>query len=103
MGGCLPNAQRAAYTGCHMDKLPKAGAGHTDAMRKKIDAAVAARNLARASNNTRWDALIDHFRHLTGWRPSYRSKSVTGYISGWDAEWFAHLPFPFASVEWFDI
>jgi hypothetical protein len=23
--------------------------------------------------------------------------------SEWDVEWFYHLPFPFASVEWFDI
>lgn len=86
-----------------MDELPNAAAGHTDAVRKKIDAAVAARNLARMSNNTRWDELIRHFRRLAGWRPSYRSKSVTGYISGWDVEWFYHLPFPFAAVEWFDI
>jgi hypothetical protein len=28
---------------------------------------------------------------------------VTGDISGWDVEWFYHLPFPFAIVEWFDI
>ncbi|WP_350318949.1 DUF6678 family protein [Pseudomonas sp. efr-133-R2A-59] len=47
--------------------------------------------------------MINHFRQLQGWRPSYRFKSVTGYISGWDVEWFYHLPFPFASVEWFDI
>jgi len=26
-----------------------------------------------------------------------------GYVSGWDTEWFYHLPFPFACVEWFDI
>ncbi|QYF95867.1 hypothetical protein KY495_01600 [Massilia sp. PAMC28688] len=68
-----------------------------------MDAAVSARNLARASSNTRWDGLISYFRNQTGWRPSYRSKSVTGRISGWDVEWFYHLPFPFASVEWFDI
>lgn len=86
-----------------MDELPHAGIAHDDATRKRIDAAVSGRNLARASNNTRWDELISYFRNQTGWRPSYRSKSVTGNISGWDAEWFYHLPFPFASVEWFDI
>lgn len=82
-----------------MDELPHAGIAHDDATRKRIDAAVSARNLARASNNTRWDELISYFRNQTGWRPSYRSKSVTGYIFGWDVEWFYHLPFPFASVE----
>lgn len=86
-----------------MEELPHAGIAQDNATRKKTDAAVSARNLARASNNTRWDELISYFRNQTGWRPSYRSKSVTGYISGWDVEWFYHLPFPFASVEWFDI
>jgi hypothetical protein len=86
-----------------MDELPHAGIAQDNATREKIDAAVSARNLACASNNTRWDELISYFRNQTGWRPSYRSKSVTGYISGWDVEWFYHLPFPFASVEWFDI
>ena len=86
-----------------INELPRAGAGHDDATRKRITAAVSATNLARASNNTRWDELINYFRTQTGWRPSFRSKSVTGYSSGWDAEWFYHLPFPFASVEWFDI
>ena len=85
-----------------MDELPSAGAAH-EAARKKIDAAVAARNLGSVSNNTRWNELINYFRHVTGWRPSYRSKLVTGHISAWDVEWFYHLPFPFASVEWFDI
>lgn len=86
-----------------MSELPRSGAGHNDAIRKKILAAVTARNLASASNNTKWNELIDHFRQLQGWRPSYRSKDVTGHISEWDVEWFYHLPFPFASVEWFDI
>lgn len=76
-----------------MSELPRAGAGHDDATRNKINAAVAARNLASASNNTKWDELINHFRELQGWRPSYRSKCVTGYVSEWDVEWFYHLPF----------
>lgn len=74
--------------GLNMSELPRSGAGHDDATRKKIHAAVAARNLASASNNTKWDELINHFRQLQGWRPSYRSKSVTGYVSEWDVEWF---------------
>lgn len=86
-----------------MDELPNAGIGHNDATRKKIDAAVAARNLARASNDTRWNALINHFRQLGDWRPSYRFKCLDGTISGWGTEWVYHLPFPFATVEWFDI
>lgn len=85
-----------------MNKLPSAGTAH-EPVRKKIDAAVAARNLGSVSNNTRWDELINHFRSLPGWRPSYRFKLVTGRISLWEAEWLYHVPFPFASVEWFDL
>jgi hypothetical protein len=90
-------------TRLEMNALPGAGTGNDPATRKKIAAAVGARNLVRASNNTRWNELITHFRQRTGWCPSYRSKAVTGHISGWDVEWFSHLPFPFAIVEWFDI
>jgi hypothetical protein len=86
-----------------MSELPRSNARHDAAKRKKIHAAVTARNLASAANTTKWDELIDHFRRLEGWRPSYRSKYVNGYISEWDVEWFYHLPFPFAGVEWFDI
>jgi hypothetical protein len=86
-----------------MNELPHAGVGLNDAMRKKIKLAATAANLASASNNTKWNELIDHFRQREGWRPSYRHKSVTGHISYWDVEWFYHLPFPFAAVQWFDI
>lgn len=86
-----------------MNVLPMADARSDDLARKEIRAAVSARNLASVSNNTRWNELISYFRGLEGWRPSYRSKSVTGLVSEWDVEWFYHLPFPFAYVEWFDI
>ncbi|WP_245589242.1 DUF6678 family protein [Chitinimonas koreensis] len=43
------------------------------------------------------------FRAQTNWCPSYRWKWLNGHISGWDTEWFHHLPFPFVGVEWFDI
>jgi hypothetical protein len=47
--------------------------------------------------------LIDAMRQRTDWRPSYRYKCVDGPPSGWDVEWFYHLPFPMIAVEWFDI
>lgn len=86
-----------------MNDLPMADARSDERTRKETRAAVSARNLASASNNTRWNGLISHMRALEGWRPSYRSKSVTGFVSEWDVEWFYHLPFPFEHVEWFDI
>ncbi|MGY4638915.1 DUF6678 family protein [Pseudomonas sp. TE24901] len=86
-----------------MTELPMADARQTDKNRKIIQAAIKTRNLASAANNTKWNELITHMRQRTEWRPSYRSKSITGYISEWDVEWFCHLPFPFAYVQWFDI
>ena len=61
------------------------------------------RGLVGACNNTKWNELISFVRDMPHWRPSYRSKSVTGHISEWDVEWFYHLPFPFTSVQWLDI
>lgn len=87
----------------HPDGLPGARAGNDPATRRKIRRAVAARNLARAANDTKWNELIDHFRRQPGWRPSYRTRWVNGRVSVWDVEWCYHLPFPFVGVEWFDI
>ncbi len=86
-----------------MTALPMADARQNDKNRKIIQTTVAARNLVGAANDTKWNELITHFRQLPGWHPSYRSKSIKGHISNWDVEWFYHLPFPFAYVEWFDI
>lgn len=63
----------------------------------------ALRGLVGAANFTKWNELISFVRGMSGWRPSYRSKSVTGHVSDWDVEWFYHLPFPFTCVQWFDI
>src|SRR5262249_4961756 len=54
-------------------------------------------------NDTKWDEFITAMRLRTEWRPSYRYKCVDGPPSGWDVEWFYHLPFPMMSVEWLDI
>jgi hypothetical protein len=69
----------------------------------KIKKLIARKNLAGLANDTKWDELIVSIRSKKEWRPSYRSKSVSGYISGWDTEWYYHLPFPFVGVEWFEI
>ena len=87
----------------HPNGLPGAGARNDPATRRKIRLLIAARNLAGAANDTKWNELIDHFRRQQGWRPSYRTRWVNGHVSEWDTEWFYHLPFPFAGVEWFDI
>jgi hypothetical protein len=86
-----------------MNNLPMADAEPKGFDREKIMKIIFSRNLVGLANNTKWNELITAVRSHGEWRPSYRTKSVTGYISGWDIEWFYHLPFPFLSVEWFDI
>lgn len=85
-----------------MNNLPMADARSAGTI-EKIRALQASRKLAGAANNTKWNELITFMRGLEGWCPSYRSKWIGGFISEWDVEWFYHLPFPFAGVEWFDI
>ncbi|WP_266160215.1 DUF6678 family protein [Dyella silvatica] len=73
-------------------------------MSRKLIESIKTRGLAGAANDTKWNELIDFIRSRDGWVPSYRCKFVlNGYISRWDTEWSYHLPFPFKSVEWFDI
>ncbi len=55
------------------------------------------------ANDTKWNELLQYVRSLEGWKPSYRSKWVNGHVSGWDTEWYYHLPFPFVGVEWLDL
>jgi len=87
-----------------MDKrLPNAKSARLSTERAKIRRVVARRGLAGLANDTKWDKLIDAVRAHEGWRPSYRYKCVDGPPSGWDVEWFHHLPFPLISVEWLDI
>lgn len=85
-----------------MSELPMADAAPFNT-KDDFRAKAASRGLVGAANNTKWNELISSMRALSDWRPSYRSKSVTGHISAWDAEWFYHLPLPFACVQWLDI
>jgi hypothetical protein len=82
--------------------LPNAKSARSPEEREKIKRIVAARGLCGLANDTKWDEFIGAMR-TRPWRPSYRFKCVDGPISGWDVEWFYHLPFPFISVEWFDV
>jgi hypothetical protein len=84
-------------------RLPNAKSARTTAERGKIRRVIAERGLAGLANDTKWDELIAAVRAHEGWRPSYRYKCVDGPPSGWDVEWFYHLPFPLISVEWLDI
>lgn len=86
-----------------MNDLPMADAVPKGFDLEKIMKVIFSRNLGGLANNTKWNELIAAVRSHDKWKPSYRTKSVTGYISGWDSEWFYHLPFPFLCVEWFDI
>lgn len=86
-----------------MNNLPMADAAPKGFDSEKAMKTIFSRNLSGLANNTKWNELITAVRANEEWRPYYRTKSVNGYISGWDSEWFYHLPFPFMCVEWFDI
>jgi hypothetical protein len=71
--------------------------------REKIKRVISARGLCGLANDTKWDEFLSGMRAQAEWRPGYRWKCVDGAPSGWDVEWFHHLPFPMISVEWFDL
>jgi hypothetical protein len=82
--------------------LPNAKSAHFSEERSKIKRLVAERGLCGVANDTKWDEFINAVR-ARSWHPSYRYKCLDGSISRWDVEWSYHLPFPFISVEWFDV
>jgi hypothetical protein len=81
---------------------PSADTG-SEKEKEKVRRLVEAAGLVGAANNTKWNVLLDEMRTREGWRPSYRYKYIGGSPSGWDVEWWHHLPFPFMGVVWFDI
>lgn len=84
------------------DTSPEPNVG-TDDEKERIRSVISKRGLVGAANDVKWGRLLDAMRQRAGWRPSYRYKCVDGPPSGWDVEWWYHLPFPMMSVEWFDI
>ncbi|MFS2032994.1 DUF6678 family protein [Polaromonas sp. CT11-55] len=85
-----------------MHSLPLANAVPENEDREKIALQARRKFSGALANDTKWNELIVYVRGL-GYKPSYRSKWVSGHISGWDTEWCYHLPFPFVGVEWFDL
>jgi len=83
--------------------LPSAKSACSPGEREKLQRIIAERDLGGLANDTKWDEFIQAMRACESWRPSYRYKCVDGRPSTWDVEWHNHLPFPFLSVEWFDI
>ncbi|HDY91839.1 MAG TPA: hypothetical protein ENH67_09225 [Pseudoalteromonas sp.] len=85
-----------------MSLLPMADAVSDEKDVKQAKRIIAEKQLVGAANNTKWNKLISEMRELPN-PPCYRTKVVNGYISGWDSEWYYHLPFPLLCVEWIDI
>jgi hypothetical protein len=83
--------------------VPTARSAGSPETRAKIQTIVSRRGLSGLANDTKWDEFISAIRDFERWRPSYRVKCVDGSVSGWDAEWFYHLPYPLVSVEWMDV
>ncbi len=86
-----------------MQELPRAESVPAGEDREAISSQARRKFSGALANDTKWNELLEHIRGLQGWRPPYRCKWVNGHVSGWDAGWFYHLPFPFVGVEWFDI
>jgi hypothetical protein len=84
-------------------RLPTAKSARSPEECKKLRRIVVERNLCGLANDTKWDEFIEALRARAEWRPSYRYKCIDGPPSGWDVEWFYHLPFPLVSVEWLDV
>lgn len=83
--------------------LPIAKSVQSPDEREKLRRIIAERGLCGLANDTKWNEFIGAMRARTEWQPSYRYKCIDGPPSGWDVEWFYHLPFPLISVEWLDI
>lgn len=83
--------------------LPTAKSARLPDDREKLRRVVSERGLCGLANNTKWDEFISAMRSRQAWRPSYRCNCIDGPPSGWDVEWFYHLPFPLMSVEWLDV
>ncbi len=83
--------------------LPTSKSARSPEDREKLRRLVAQRGLGGLANDTKWDEFITAIRAHSEWRPSYRYKCIDGPPSGWDVEWFYHLPFPLMSVEWLDL
>jgi len=82
-------------------------AEEAERIRSEVRRTVRDRGLAGLANDTKWDELLAAMRFSSEgqkpWRYSWRSEWISGHISDWDCEWFYHLPFPMAGVEWLDI
>jgi hypothetical protein len=83
--------------------LPMANTVPTSMNEERVSKEIIRSNLCGLANNTKWNELITYMRDKKGWLPSWRSKSLSGFVSDWDVEWHYHLPFPFKLVLWFDI
>jgi hypothetical protein len=84
--------------------VPNSKSGQLNGEREKLKRLVARRNLCGLANDTKWDELINAMRARDrDWTPRFRFKCIDGPPSGWDSEWFYHLPFPMLSAEWLDI
>ncbi|WP_247684610.1 DUF6678 family protein [Pseudoalteromonas luteoviolacea] len=75
-----------------MSLLPMADAVSDEKVKQESKRIIAEKQLVGAANNTKWNKLISEVREFPE-KPCYRTKVVNGYISGWENEWYYHLPF----------
>lgn len=85
------------------NELPSANASTAPGEHEGLRRIVSQRGLCGLANDTKWDELLSAMRLQEGWRPRFRWKCLDGVPCPWDTEWCYHPPFPFISVEWFDL
>jgi hypothetical protein len=59
--------------------------------------------LVSLMNDTKWRELCFAFSALER-KPAWRTRDfLSGYLSGWDSEWFHHLGPNYCTIEWLEI
>src|SRR5687767_14614667 len=58
---------------------------------------------ASLMNDTKWRELCMAFAAFEK-KPVWRARDLlTGYVSGWDSEWYHHVGPDYCSIEWLEI
>lgn len=70
---------------------------------KQCRAKAEERGFASLMNDTKWRELCVAFAAFEK-KPVWRARDLlTGYVSGWDSEWYHHVGPNYCSIEWLEI
>ena len=86
----------------NMETHPKSNCGSPEEL-SELRRKIASQGLTGSANNTKWTKLLDAMRTREGIVPQYRYRTIDGFLSSWDGEWWYHVPLPMMMVKWFEI